>query len=253
MNNDSRKKLIKVTIITLVMLGFMIAGGSNYMYNNGLSGKYINTQAKDGQIKVACVGDSVTYGHGVEDWTKNSYPVVLQQLLGDGYHVSNFGSSGACVNPEGDQPYINRDIYKEALAYNADIIVVMIGSNDSKPENWTDVESFLEDYVALLTSFTQGERVPKVYVALSPKVFYTEDADKSTGIASYDIQPAKVDEIVAAVKENAANSELIEGIIDVHSLTEAHAEWFENDGVHPNKDGAKAIAEAIATVIQSQE
>ncbi len=253
MNNDSRKKLIKVTIISFVMLGLMIAGGSNYMYNNGLSGKYINTQAKDGQIKVACIGDSVTYGHGISDWTKNSYPVLLQNLLGDSYHVANFGSSGACVNPNGDQPYVNRDIYKDALAYDADVVVFMMGANDAKPENWTDVERFVEDYITLLTSFAEGENVPKIYVALSPKAFFTEDADKSTGIASYDIQPAKVDEIVAAVKEYAQNSEFVEGVIDIHSLTEAHAEWFEADGIHPNNDGAKAIAEAVAKAIQSQE
>ena len=32
-------------------------------------------------------------------------------------------------------------------------------------------------------------------------------------------------------------------VIDVHSLTEAHPEWFEADGIHPNADGAKAMAE----------
>lgn len=247
------KKIIKIAITTIVVLGIMILGGNNYMYNNGLSGKYVNTEPKEGQIKVACVGDSTTYGHGIKDWTKKSYPALLQSLLGEKYHVANFGSSGACVNPDGDQPYEKRDIYQDALKYDADIIVFMIGTNDAKPENWTDAEAFMEDYIALVASFTEGEKLPAIYVALSPEGYFTEDADKSTGIASYDIQPAKIDELVAAVKDYAENSELIEGVIDIHTLTEAHPEWFEVDGIHPNNDGAKAFAEMIAKAIQNQE
>ena len=81
MNKDNNKKVIKVFIATIAMFGVMLLGGSFYMYNNGLSGKYINTPAKEGQIKVACVGDSATYGHGIKDWTKNSYPVLLCLFL----------------------------------------------------------------------------------------------------------------------------------------------------------------------------
>lgn len=244
------KKIIKIAICTIVMLCLMLLGGNSYMYNNGLSGKYANTEAKDGQIKVACIGDSITYGHGIAGWKENNYPAVLQELLGDEYHVANFGSSGACVNLEGDQPYVAREIYQEALEYDADIIVFMIGTNDSKPENWTDVEGFMEDYVALLGSFLEGENVPEVYVGLCAEAFYTEDADKSTGIAKYDIQPAIVDTIAKEIELHALTSGFAMETIDIHSLTEAHPEWFEADGIHPNNDGAKAIAEAVAKAIQ---
>ncbi|MBQ2902725.1 MAG: hypothetical protein IJA07_10545 [Agathobacter sp.] len=243
-------KILKVTICTIVMLGLMLIGGNNYMYNNGLSGKYVNTEPKEGQIKVACVGDSITYGHGVSGWKENNYPAVLQELLGEEYHVANFGSSGACVNPEGDQPYMDREVYQAALEYDADIIVFMIGTNDSKPENWTDIEGFMEDYTALLGSFLEGENAPEVYVGLCAEAYYKEDADQSTGIASYDIQPAIVDEIAEAIELHTITSGFAMKTVDVHSLTEAHPEWFEADGIHPNNDGAKAIAEAVAEEIQ---
>ena len=251
--NKHNQKIIKVTIATFAMFAFMILMGNNYMYNNGLSGKYVNTQAKEGQIKVACVGDSITYGHGISDWTKNSYPAVLQELLGEKYHVANFGSSGACVNPEGDQPYVNRDIYKEALSYDADIIVFMMGTNDAKPENWTDAEGFMQDYIELLGSLCDGEKTPQIYLALCTEAYYTEDADKSTGITSFDIQPAIIDEIVDAIDMRASLSSVFMRTIDIHSLSEAHPEWFEADGIHPNNDGAKAIAEMVAKAIQSEE
>ena len=220
------------------------------MYNNGLSGKYINMQAKDGQIKVACVGDSITYGHGISDWTKNSYPVLLQSILGEEYHVANFGSSGACVNPAGDQPYVGREIYQAALDYDADIIVFMMGTNDAKPENWTSEEKFLEDYEALLKSFTKGESAPKIYLALPAEAYFSEDCDPDTGIASYDIQPAVIDVIAETIQLYASTNGIEMNVIDIHSLTEANPKWFEVDGIHPNNDGAKAIAEAVAEAIQ---
>jgi len=40
------------------------------------------------KIKVACVGDSITYGLGVSSWPENNYPVVLENLLGTEYHVN---------------------------------------------------------------------------------------------------------------------------------------------------------------------
>ena len=249
MRKGDNQKIIKVTLATFAMFACMLLMGKNYMYNNGLSGEYTNTEPSAEQIKVACIGDSITYGHGVSDWKKNNYPAVLQQLLGEKYHVANFGSSGACVNPEGDQPYVGREIYQEALAYEADIIIFMMGTNDAKPENWTNADDFIEDYMSLLGSFQKGDKSPKVYLALCAEAYYTEGADKSTGMAKYDIQPKVVDEIAKRIDLYAALSAVWMDVIDIHSITEAHPEWFEADGIHPNNDGAKAIAEAVADAI----
>jgi len=243
------KKVIKIMIVTVVMLGLMMMGGSSYMYNNGLSGKLVNGVPKEGQIKVACIGDSITYGHGIKDWEVNNYPAQLQEILGDEYHVANFGSSGACVNPEGDQPYVSRDVYKAALEYDADIIVFMMGTNDSKPENWNGYESFKEDYRELLESLVEGETAPRIIICTCAESFFLKDADTSKGIAEYDIQPAIVDEIAGKIfEESIAVS--VAGLVDIHALTTAHPEWFEADGIHPNNDGARAIAEAVAEAIQ---
>lgn len=245
------KKLWKrVAIIVVVVLVFAIIGFT-YLYNNGLSGQYANTEAKEGKIKVACVGDSVTYGHGITNWKENNYPAQLQKILGDEYHVANFGSSGACVNPDGDQPYISRAVYQESLDYEADVLVFMLGTNDSKPENWTNAEDFMKDYKELLNSYLTGTKIPsKIYVGLCAESYYTEENDPSTGIAGYDIQPAIVDEIVEEIASYFESYEATVKIIDVHSLTEAHPEWFENDGIHPNNDGARGIAELVAETIQ---
>ena len=56
-------------------------------------------------IKVACIGDSVTYGSGIEDRDNNSYPAQLQKMLGDEYVVGNFGKPGATLLVKGHRPY----------------------------------------------------------------------------------------------------------------------------------------------------
>lgn len=244
-----RKKVLQIVGIAAIILIVILIVGFTYLYNNGLSGQYANTEAKEGQIKVACVGDSITYGHGISDWKKNNYPAVLQELLGDEYHVMNFGSSGACVNPNGDQPYTGRAVYQESIDYDADVLIFMLGTNDSKPENWTDVDTFMENYKELLGTYLESENPPRVFIGLCAESYYTEDADQSTGIASYDIQPAVVDEIVDRLKLEYMPRSYI-NVLDIHSLTEAHPEWFEADGIHPNADGAKAIAEAVAEAIK---
>ena len=245
-----KKKIIKVSISTFVLLAIMLLCGKNYMYTHGLSGEYENKEAKEGQIKVACIGDSITYGHGVEDWADNNYPAQLQKLLGDEYNVANYGSSGACVNLDGDQPYWSRDVYQASLAYDADIIIFMLGTNDAKPENWDGMDAFMQDYMELLDTYLKSGKQPQVYIGMCAEAYYTEGADSSTGIAGYDIQPAVVDEIAERLSLMSTSSVYPFSVIDIHALTEAHPEWFEADGIHPNADGAKAIAEAVAEAIR---
>ena len=238
----------KIARIVLVLVGIFFLGGIGvflYLYNNGVSGLYTNSEPKEGQIKVACVGDSITYGHSVSGWSKNQYPAVLQELLGDSYHVANFGVSGACVNKKGNKPYISRTVYEESIKYDADILVLMLGSNDSKPKNWIDMETFLEQYSELLDTYLKENNSPKVYIGICAKAYYADGNTK--GKARYNIRPEIVDQIAAALKQEYEKEDVV--IVDIHKLTAGHPEWFEKDGVHPNKDGAKAIADEFADAI----
>jgi sialate O-acetylesterase len=49
------------------------------------------------KIKVACVGNSITYGFKLENRERDAYPFQLQRLLGENYEVENFGKSGATL------------------------------------------------------------------------------------------------------------------------------------------------------------
>lgn len=237
-----KKKGIKTLAIILAVILVLGIGGFSFIFLNGLSGIHIRTEAQEGQIKVACVGDSITYGHGVTPWHKNNYPAVLQNLLGDGYNVQNFGVSGTTAHSTGDQPYIETGIYIQSIEYNADILVFMLGSNDSKPENWTDAETFKKEYLSLLDTYITDENSPEIYLGIPAKAFY-EDKSQTEGITTYDIQPNLVDEIAEIIKGIAAERGY--KYIDIYSLTAENPQWFEADFVHPNADGAKAIANEV--------
>jgi len=235
------KKVLKVILIILLVLVVIIACGFAYLYFNGMSGMSDTTEAAQGQIKVACVGDSITYGHGISNWPKNNYPVILQGLLGDDYHVNSYGVSGRAVQPDSDQPYTALPHYQQSLDYDADIVIIMMGTNDSKPENWHNADAFKEALVSLIDSYGDAQ----IILCTPATSFFPEG--QTEGLTNYDIQPLVVEEIAQIVRDIAAEQGYT--LVDVHEMTAGHPEWFETDGVHPSNDGAAAIAELISQAI----
>ena len=238
-------KIIKVLGVILLILLLIIIIGLTYLYFNGLSGVSNITEADDGQTKVACVGDSITYGHGITNWPKNNYPTLLQGLLGETYHVNSYGVSGRAVQPDSDQPYTALPHYQESLAYDADIVVFMMGTNDSKPENWHGADAFKEDLLALLESYGDAQ-----ILLCTPAASFFVDG-QTEGPARHDIQPAVVEEIAQIVRDVAAERGY--PLIDIHALTLEHPEWFVKDGIHPSNDGTAAIAQAVENVLTASD
>lgn len=238
------QKVGKILMVIVLIFALLIGGGFAYLYFNGMSGMSNTTEAKDGQIKVACVGDSTTYGHGISNWPKNNYPTLLQGLLDESYHVNNYGVSSHAVQDTSDRPYRNLAHYQESLAYDADFVVFMMGSNDSKPENWIDAEHFREDLIALLGNYGDAE----IILCTLPSAFFTEEHTEN--VTSHDIQPLIVDEIAQIIREVAAEKGYT--LIDIHALTAQHREWISEDGVHPSNEGAAAIAQEVYNVLTKE-
>lgn len=237
------KKILTGLLVVLLVLAVVVAGGFAYLYCNGMSGIASTSEAGSGQIRVACVGDSVTYGHGISGWPENSYPAVLQELLGGDYHVNNYGVSSFAVQESADRSYRTLPHYQESLDYHADYVVFMMGSNDSKPENWKDAETFRQDLLTLLDSYGDAELI----LCTLPSAFFLEG--QTEGVTNHDIQPLVVNEIARITREVAAERGYT--LIDIHALTAEHPEWFAKDGIHPGNEGAAAIAREVCAVISA--
>ena len=122
--------------------------------------------AQQKKTKVACVGNSITYGSGVANREVNAYPVKLQGMLGEEYEVGNFGKPGATLLNKGHRPYTQQQEYKDALAFAGDIVVIHLGINDTDPRNWPNYQDeFIGDYRALIQSFREANPKARFLIA----------------------------------------------------------------------------------------
>lgn len=243
MKKSKKKCNIIITILAVFLIVDLIA--FSVLYNFGFSGLRKNPVPSEEQIKVACVGDSITYGHGIKNWSKNNYPVQLGNILGSSYCVGNFGVNGSTAQDSGDKPYREQKIYSESIDFDADVIVIMLGSNDSKAENWTGVKTFKEQYSSLVKSYIENNKTAKIILCSPAQPFYVDGA--SEGAVKFDINPEVFSEICNAVEEIANENNCT--YIDINSLTGKNSQWFLKDGVHPDVDGAYEIAKYISNYI----
>src|SRR5262245_55187841 len=112
------------------------------------------------QVKVACIGDSITAGTGLSSPTTQSYPARLQRLLGTNFMVGNFGVSGRTLLKQGDFPYWKETAFKQSHDFYPDIVIIQLGTNDSKPQNWRYGTNFVANYEELIASYTTLSNAP---------------------------------------------------------------------------------------------
>lgn len=182
------------------------------------------------KVKVACVGDSITYGSGIKGRKSNSYPAKLQVKLGEEYHVENFGVNGATLLKEGNKPYWKTSKFSNAIDFNPDILIIKLGTNDTKSKNWKYKDSFVKDYTDLIDVFTSLNSSVDIYVCYPTPSF--------PGI--WGIRNSKISDIINMINEIDRDFE----VIDLNTPLLSHSELFP-DSVHPDKNGAEAISEIV--------
>lgn len=187
-------------------------------------------------IKVACVGDSITEGYGIKDG--RTYPVQLQTLLGDGYDVENYGISGRTLLKKGDRPYWKEKKYEEVRAWQPNIVVIKLGTNDSKPQNWQYKSKFKKDYVALVKSFQKLPSHPKVYICKPMPAYH----------ANFSISPQVIKEEMLPLVEDVAEKTHAQ-VIDLYTPMLGHDD-LAPDGIHPTAEGDAILAQEVYKAIK---
>ena len=187
-------------------------------------------------IRVACVGNSITYGTGIADRAHDSYPSQLQRMLGDKYEVGNFGKPGATLLYHGHRPYIEQKEFKEAMAFKGDIAVIHLGINDTDPRNWPNYrDEFVKDYLSIMDSLRTAN--PKVRFIMARM---TPIADRHPRF----ISGTKLwhDEIQTAIETVARISGA--ELIDFHEPLYPYPNLLP-DAIHPNPEGAGILAKTV--------
>ena len=194
--------------------------------------------------RVACVGNSITDGHGIDMADVQGYPAQLQKILGAGYCVRNFGVSGRTLLNHGDRPYMKEKAWAEAKAFNPDIVVIKLGTNDSKPRNWDNYgKEFAADLQQMVDELKSLPAKPAVYLCCP-----VASGDARGGQGDNQIRDSiVVADIMPAIKEVAKKNKL--QVIDLHPLIDPKSDSMQRDGIHPTAKGAAAIAKAVAEAI----
>lgn len=216
-----------VILLAAVVLVFFV------LFNSGFFG------GKDERVRISCVGDSLTYGSGVlKTRDTDAYPAQLQIKMGTDHLVSNFGLRNATASASGDLPYVESEEYQQSLESEPDIVVLMLGTNDTKTYNWnaSDYEAGLKE---LVESYQQLDTKPTVYLMRSPYCYSLDGSD----VAEYDIQPSVVADELGGIVDKVASETGVE-VIDLYQLTEGQDELY-TDGIHFNADGYELIADEV--------
>ncbi|BCU77868.1 GDSL-type esterase/lipase family protein [Luteolibacter sp. LG18] len=182
-------------------------------------------------VRIACVGDSITQGSGAD--RGQSYPDQLQDLLGERWAVKNFGVSGRTLLKNGDFPYWKEGAFKNAQAYNPDAVVIMLGTNDTKPQNWSHKAEYRSDYAEMVKIFRDLPSKPKIFICRPCPV---------PEPGNYGINEAGVKEEIVILDDLAKELDL--GVIDIHASLEKTPELLP-DRVHPSTKGAAVMASTV--------
>ncbi|MCH5163138.1 MAG: hypothetical protein J1G38_06590 [Clostridiales bacterium] len=186
--------------------------------------------------RVACIGDSLTYGHA---WHDQSYPVYLQELLGD-IEVKNFGYNGASVTDRSTNynlKYSKLKEYADSLAFKPDIAVIMLGSNDGWA--WKGSEpTFEREYKKLIDAYFEAG-AKEVFLLTAPPTLDGNAFDIPNDILVSEVCPT----------QRRIADEYGLPLVDVREAFEAQEDlnslFRPGDGVHFSVDGAKLVASLV--------
>ena len=185
--------------------------------------------------KVACVGDSITWGFTLLNPWKQSYPALLGQMLGEEYEVRNFGYNDASARCDADPPYVRKGVYLKSLAWNPDIVLLMLGTNDTKKRNW-DPDIFRRDYRWIVESYQALPSSPRVVLITPIPISLIK------GVALLGVYPDTLEEGVRpAIREIGEDMGL--QVLDLMDVFQGGSYCI--DGVHPQREGTRIMAEKI--------
>lgn len=191
-------------------------------------------------IRVSCIGDSITAGYGLDDWD-DSYPNQLYYILEDKFVVNpNFGKSGAAVWHHSLLPYSSTKEYREAIGWNADALVICLGANDTVYQMTESFcQEFKDDYKDLIGNLKSRMPDVKVYVCKILPMCGKENARFAAAVPT-------INELIESISQTCGAR-----LIDLNTPLASKANFF-SDGLHPNEEGARIIAETVSTVLKQE-
>ena len=217
----------KSLIMSLTIFALITGCGS------GSSGQ----DSSNDTLRIACVGDSITEGYGLDNPSEESYPAQLSELIAEGGSVQNFGKSGHTLIKAGALSYWDSDMYKNSLSFNPDIVVIMLGTNDMQDVNFGNRDDIVEDYKSLIESYRGLSSQPIIYICLPPPSY-----GSVRGITNERIVEVLLPKLREVSSQNSVS------VIDMYTLLSDKRKLFP-DTLHPNVEGAREMADEVYATV----
>ena len=126
-------------------------------------------------------------------------------------------------------------MYRESLAWNPDIVLLMLGTNDTKTRNW-DPDIFRRDYRRIIASYRELPSAPRIVLIAPIRAFPV------LGAPILGVRPDTMETGVRpAIREIASETGL--ELVDLQDLFTDRR--YCRDGVHPQREGARMLSDAI--------
>jgi alpha-L-fucosidase 2 len=206
-----------------------------YLYLTILSTLLISS-CNDNEIRIVCIGDSITEGAGIENQFTDSYPAVLDHLLGNGFNVLNCGQGGATMLKMSDYTYWKTNEMFNVFAFQPEIIIIALGTNDSKDHNWNGPR-FEQDYLDMIKVLKADFPESEILICLPPPAF-----NHSWGINDSTIREG----VIPIIQRIAIDKKL--QMVDFYTPLKSKIEMYP-DSIHPNEAGANLMAEILHKAI----
>ncbi|MGA0060154.1 MAG: GDSL-type esterase/lipase family protein [Planctomycetota bacterium] len=203
------------------------------------------------QTRVACLGDSITFGAQLEDREREAWPVRLGVLLGEGFDVRNFGVGGRTLLRKADTPLVRTDAWRAALDFAPDVAVIALGTNDTyqdeRRHNW-DHEADLEADAAFMVDALRARNASvRVLLASPTGMFFDKEGLSAARRANLVERATRLSRIEEALRAVASAREGVEYLEMKRALRAEHV----GDGVHTTALGALRIARRVAEAIRA--
>ena len=193
--------------------------------------------------RVACIGDSLTAGHS---WSKEAYPVYLQQEFTSNITVNNYGKNGANITSYGgsgsNYQYTKLAEYTNSKNFKPNVAVIMLGTNDAT--QWANAKAtFTELYRSSINEYLAINA--QVIIVTSPPTIYPNE---------FSIPNEEIKNYVNPIQREIAE-ELDLPLVDAREAFESHPDGISSllrsDKVHLSVKGAQFIADLIAEKIKT--
>jgi acyl-CoA thioesterase I len=222
-----RRKINRTKLFSIAFAALILSSGFMMLLFADLA-KTVNAQIP---IRVACVGDSITEGSG--------YPASLQTMLGSNYTVGNFGAIGSSVSRNSNKPYLSQAQFWDAIKFQPDIVIIMLGTNDASESNYEVIDNFQITYEELIAKFQALPGDQQVVLVEPPPIL-----NNTLSLSDENL----VQGVIPRIARVADDLNL--PTVDVYAALTNHTEVF-GDGVHPNSEGGQIIAEQINQIINT--